>query len=132
MNWERKLYINRKGIKNVIQREVGQLSTTNNSWVMKVFVTSIAPFFGQNKYTNIRRFSTIFCHKTRIFCFKNVQKIQFWVKWLQNIYLTKAKSRILSLFIENTQRKILSKISDMSKIKVQFTNLTYIVYGPKL
>ena len=29
--------------------------------------------------------------------------IQFWVKWLHNIYLTKAKSGTLSLFIENTQ-----------------------------
>ena len=41
--------------KNVIQREVGQLSMTNHSWVIKVFVKSITLFFGQNKYTNIRR-----------------------------------------------------------------------------
>ena len=70
---------------------------------MKVFVKSVVLFFGQNKYTNIRRFSTIFRHKTRIFSLQKVQKIQFWVKWLHNIYLTKAKSRTLSLFIENTQ-----------------------------
>ena len=90
-------------IKNAIQQGVGQLSTTNHSWVMMVFVKSIAPFFGKNKYTNIRRFSTIFRYKTRIFSLQKVQKIQFWVKWLHNIYLTKAKSRTLSLFIENTQ-----------------------------
>ena len=42
--------------------------------VMKVFVKSIAPFFGQNKYTNIRRFSTIFRHKIRIFSLEKVQK----------------------------------------------------------
>ena len=34
----------------------------------------IAPFFGQNKYTNIRRFPTIFRHKTRIFSLQKVQK----------------------------------------------------------
>ena len=70
---------------------------------MKVFLKSIAPFFGQNKYANMRRFSTIFGHKTRTFSLQKVQKIQFRVKWLHNIYLTKAKSRALSLFIENTQ-----------------------------
>ena len=71
---------------------------------MKVFVKSIAPFFVQNKYTNIRGFSTTFRHKTRIFGLQEVQKKkQFLVKWLQNIYLTKAKSRTLPLFIENTQ-----------------------------
>ena len=71
--------------------------------VMKVFVKSIAPFFGQNKYTNIRRFSTIFRHKTRIFSLQKVQKIQFWVKWLHNIYLTKAENRTPLLFIGNAQ-----------------------------
>ena len=55
-------------------------------------------FFGQYKHTNIR-FSTIFLHKTRIFSLQKVQKIQFWLKWLNKIYLTKAKSRAISLFI---------------------------------
>ena len=73
-------------------------------WTMLwVFVKSIVLFFGQNKYINIRRFSTMFRHKTRIFNLQKVQKIQFWVKWLHNIYLAKAKSRTLSLFIENAQ-----------------------------
>ena len=31
-------------------------------------------FFGQNKYTNIRRFWTIFCHKIRIFSLQKVQQ----------------------------------------------------------
>ena len=64
---------------------------------------SIVPFFGQNKYTNIRRLSTIVRYKTRNFSHQKVQKIQFSIKWLQNIYLTKAESRTLSLFVENTQ-----------------------------
>ena len=63
-------------------------------------------FFGQNKYTNIRRFSTIFRPKTRIFSLQKVQKIQFLVTWIHNIYLTKAKSRTLSLFIEHSNINI--------------------------
>ena len=70
---------------------------------MKIFMKSIAPFFGQNKYTNIKRFSTVFGHKASIFNLQNVQKIQFLEKWLHKIYLTKAKSKTHSLFIENTQ-----------------------------
>ena len=38
------------------------------------FVKSIAPFFGQNKYTKIRRFSTIFRHKIRFLCLQKVQQ----------------------------------------------------------
>ena len=87
----------------MIRRGVGQLSRTNHSWVMKVFMKSIAPFFGQNKYTNLRTFSTMFYHKTRTSSLQEVQKIQFWIKWLYSIYLTKDKSGTLSLFIENTQ-----------------------------
>ena len=70
IHWNESVYWS---IKNAIQQGVGQLSTTNHFWVMKVFVKSIAPFFGQNKYTNIRRRSTIFCHKIRIFCLQKVQ-----------------------------------------------------------
>ena len=50
---------------------------------MKVFVKSVVPFFGQNKYTNIRRFSTIFRHKTKIF---SLQKVT------SNIYILHAFS----------------------------------------
>ena len=56
---------------------------------MKVFVKSIAPFFGENKCTNIRRFSAIFCHKKKIFSLQKVHKIQFWVKWIHNMVLGK-------------------------------------------
>ena len=86
-----------------LQRGVGQLSKTNYSWVMKVFIKSVVMFFGQNKYTNIRRFWTIFCHKTRILASKNHKKIQFWVKWLHNIYLAKASGKTLSLFTKNNR-----------------------------
>ena len=41
---------------------------------LKVFLKSNALFFGQNKYTNIRKCWAIFRHKTRIFSLKNVQK----------------------------------------------------------
>ena len=41
--------------------------------VMKVFVKSVVLFFGQNKYTSIRRFLIIFCHETRIFSLQKVQ-----------------------------------------------------------
>ena len=33
-----------------------------------------------------------FCDKTRIFSLQKVQKIQFWAKWLHNIYLTKVEN----------------------------------------
>ena len=45
-----------------------------------------------------------FRHKAGIFRLQKVQKRQFKVKWLHNVYLTQAKSRALSLFIENTPR----------------------------
>ena len=35
---------------DAIQRVVGQLSTSNHSWVMKVFLKSIVRFFGWSKY----------------------------------------------------------------------------------
>ena len=105
VNWNESVYctqINR-ALKMWFNEEVRQLYATNHSWSMKGFVKSTAPFFGQNKYTIIRRFSKKFYHKTRIFSLQKVQKIQFWVKWLHNIYLTKAKSRTLSMFTKNTQ-----------------------------
>ena len=49
-------------------------SGPTDSWVVDVFLESIVVFFGQNKYTNIRRFWTIFRHKTRVFSPKKVQK----------------------------------------------------------
>ena len=48
-------------------------------------------------------FEQFFLKKTRVFSLQKVQKIQFTVQRLYNIYLTKAKSRTLSLFIKNTQ-----------------------------
>ena len=36
--------------------------------------------FWLNKYTDIRRFWTIFCHNTWVFSLQKVQKIQFWVQ----------------------------------------------------
>ena len=44
-----------------------QLPTTNRSQVMTVFLKPILHFSGQKKCINIRRFSVIFHHKTRIF-----------------------------------------------------------------
>ena len=58
--------------------------------------------FGQNKCKNIR-FWKIFRHKTRVFCLQKYKKIQLWVQWLYNIYLTKAKTRTPSLFAKTTQ-----------------------------
>ena len=69
----------------MIQRWVGQLSTTNRSWVMEVFLESIVLFFGQNKYTNTRRFWTIFRHKTR---FSSLQKLQKKYSFQYNGYTT--------------------------------------------
>ena len=82
----------KKAIKKAIQRGVGQLSTTNHSWVMKVFVKSVVLFFGKNKYTNIRRFWTIFCHKTRIFSLQKAQKNTLLSKiGIQQIFKQKLK-----------------------------------------
>ena len=61
-------------LKNVIQRGVGQLSTTNRSWVIEFFLELIVLFFGQNKYTNIGWFWIIFRHKIRVFNLRKVQK----------------------------------------------------------
>ena len=83
-------------------KKVGPKSSKTH-YCYEGFVKSVESFFGQNKYTNIRRVSTLFCHKTRIFSVQKVQKIQFRVKWLHSIYLTKAKSRTLSLFTQNTK-----------------------------
>ena len=44
--------------------------------VPEFFLESIVLFFGQNKYTNIRRFLTIFHHKTRFFNIQKVQKLK--------------------------------------------------------
>ena len=77
LKWERILYTNRWSIKNAIQRGVGQLSTTNHFYIIKVFLKLIVLFFRQNKYTNIRRFWTIFCAKTKgTKCYKSLQKVQ--------------------------------------------------------
>ena len=67
VHWNESVYCTPINRALKMQRGVVQFSTTNHSWVMKGFVKSIPPFFGQNKYKNIRRFSTIFRHKTRIF-----------------------------------------------------------------
>ena len=57
--------------------------------------------FGQNNYTNKRRFWTIFHHKTRVFTVsKKYKKLQFRVQWLKGCdkaYLTKATRRATSL-----------------------------------
>ena len=58
--------------------------------------------FGQNKYTNIRRFSTIFRHKTRIFSLQKSTKNTV-LSNMDTQHKTKAKNRTFSLLIENTQ-----------------------------
>ena len=45
--------------------------------------------------------NNFFITKQVFFASKKYKKIQFWVKWLYNIYLTKAKIRTLSLFTKN-------------------------------
>ena len=103
----------------MIQRGVGQLSTTNHSWVMKVFVKSIAPFFGQNKYTNIRRFSTIFRHKIKIFCVQKVQQNTVWVKWLHNIYLTiKLKVKHFQCLLKTLKYKYRPKFRNVQNKRI--------------
>ena len=49
------LNTNRENIKNAIQCEVAQLSTTKCYRVTEVFLAPAVLFSGQNKYTNIRR-----------------------------------------------------------------------------
>ena len=66
---------------------------------MEDFLESIVLIFGQDKYINIKRFWTMFRHKTRVF---SLQKMLFSIQWLYNIYLTKAKNRTLSLFTKIT------------------------------
>ena len=50
-----------------------------------------------------KKIFNIFITKRGFLASKKHQKIQFWVKWLHNIYLTIAKSRTLSVFTKNTQ-----------------------------
>ena len=89
----------------MIQWGVRQLSTTNRSWVMEVFLESVVLVSIQNEYTNIRRFWTIFCQKTRVLATQKYTKTPFSIQWLYNTYLKKAKSRTLSLFTKNSQIK---------------------------
>ena len=56
---------------------------------MEIFLESVVFFFGQNNYTNIRRFWAIL--NKGLLISEKVQKIQVWVQWLYNIYLTKLK-----------------------------------------
>ena len=59
VHWNESVYCTPfdRPLKNAIQWGVAQHSTmTNHSWVMRNFVKSVVLFFGQNKYTNIRRF----------------------------------------------------------------------------
>ena len=83
---------------------LNSLNEEGSKWaIMDVLLESTVFLFGQSKYPNIRWFWTIFCHKTRVFSLQKVQKKNSFEYNGYNIYLTKAKSRTLSLFIKNTQ-----------------------------
>ena len=69
--------INKYSIKNSIQWGVGLLSTTNHSRVMEDILESFVLFFEKNKYTNIRRFWTIFFLKARFIASKKFRKKYF-------------------------------------------------------
>ena len=43
----------------------------------------------------------MFCHKTRVFSLQKEQKVQFSVKWLYKISLTKAKSAQIFNIVQN-------------------------------
>ena len=104
LKWERILYTNQYSIKNAIKQEVGQLFTTNQSWFMKVFLKSTGPFFEQSKYTSIRRFWTIFCHKTRDFSLQKLPKYTVLnTMATQHIFIS--ISRTLSLFSKTLKNK---------------------------
>ena len=102
---------------------------------MEVFLESIELFLGQNEQTNtcMRKTFNNFSSQNKGFrkTSKKHTKVQFEYNG-DTTYLTKGKSRTLLLFTKNTQIYILSKISDMCKTKVQFSDLGYIIYRPKL
>ena len=52
---------------------------------MEIFSRINWAVLGKNGYTNLRRIWTIFDHKIRFFSLEKLQKIQFWVQWLQLI-----------------------------------------------
>ena len=72
---------------------------------MEVFLESFVVFFGQNNTQIQEDFEQFFVTKQGFLASKNYKKknILFSVQWLYNTYLTKAKSRTLSLFTKNTQ-----------------------------
>ena len=83
---------------------------------MKVFLKSIVLFFEQNKYTDIRRFKQFFVTKQEFLASKKLKQYRFMSTMaIQHIF---NKSRILSVFTENTQIYILFKIFDIFKIKL--------------
>ena len=102
---------------------------------MEVFLESIELFVGQNEQTNTCMRKTFINFSSQNMGFRKTSKKHTKVQFEYNgdtTYLTKVKSRTLLLFTKNTQMYILSKISDMCKTKVQFSDLGYIIYRPKL
>ena len=62
------IYIKWQNIKYAVQRSI----------LMNNFLESFLLIFGQNKYTNLVRYWTIFCDKTNSSLWKIVN-LQFWV-----------------------------------------------------
>ena len=59
---------------------------------LSTFVKSFAGFFRPNKYTNLRRFCTIFCPKRRIFSLQKVHENTLLSKLaIQHIFKQKLK-----------------------------------------
>ena len=102
LKWECILYTKRWSVKNAIQRWVGQLSMTNNSRVTDVFLQSVLLFSGQNKYSNLGRFWKSFVTIQESLASKKYKKYSFEYN-SYNLYLTRAKSRTLSMFTRNIQ-----------------------------
>ena len=85
----------------------GQAAFYDQPFLSFVFLESNVLFFGQNKYTNTRRFWTIFCHKG-LSAFKKYKKYSLEYNNYK-VYLTKAKINTLSIFTENAQSRTCPK-----------------------
>ena len=69
---------------------------SQQSFLINDFLQSFLTVFGQNKYSNLRRYWTIFCHKTE------VVKITVLLCCFDNVYFEKAISYALLPLLMNT------------------------------
>ena len=99
---------------------------------MDVFLESVVLFLWTKQIDKYKKILNNFSSKKKGFQPPKSTKKYSFENNGYNAYLKKAKCRKLLLFTKNTQIYLLFKVSDVSKMKSYFTDLTYINYRPEL